>query len=133
MFSVYNEMIPLNDNFEIENDDSLTFFECIFKVRDFFKECLKYLSYLYKIYEYFKKVLYYIYCFFSLLFFALCCYLTILFLGFMCRGAKKLFLFMVSYVQHKRAQASNQPPLVVNQPILNENRSHGKKNKYELT
>ena len=119
-------MIPLNDNFEIENDDSMTFFEYFSRFRDFIKDCIRYFSYLYKIYEYFKKVLYYIYCVISLLFFAIACYLTILLLGFMYRGAKQLFFFLVSYIKYK---TPDQTLPVAYQPIMAENKTQGKRKK----
>jgi hypothetical protein len=101
MFRVYNEIIPLNDNYEIADEVSLTILERLFRVGDIFKECFKYLSYLYKIYEYVKTVLYYIYCFFSIIFFALCCFLTILLVSHICRGAKNLFYFLAISITKK--------------------------------
>jgi hypothetical protein len=66
LFRDYNETIPLNDNYEIADQVSMTFTEPVLQVKDFFKEFLNYFSYFYKIYNFVKM--------FSFIFISLCQY-----------------------------------------------------------
>jgi hypothetical protein len=101
MFRIYNDELPLNDNFEIAEEATLTVLERISLLKDFFKESFKYLSFLYKIYNYIKSAFYYIYCFFSFIFIAFCCFIFLLFMRFLYHGGKCFVFFMIDYVKNR--------------------------------
>jgi len=102
MIQVYNDIMPLNDNFEVPNEAATTYFERVLQVKDFFKEILGYLTYFQKIYNFFKSVIFYIYWFVSIIFFAICCYFLILIIGILWRLAKEFVNYMIYYLNNKK-------------------------------
>jgi hypothetical protein len=61
MFRFHNEMISLNDNYEIADQGSLLLIDRVLQVKDFFNEFLNCFSYFFKIYNFVKNVFFYIY------------------------------------------------------------------------
>jgi hypothetical protein len=100
MYRIYNDILPLDDNFEVANQ--VTMFGRVLKVGQFIKDNLKMLSFAYKIYSFIKNVLYYFYLFLTGIFFAVCCYFLILIIGYLARGFLNLMGFAYEYIKNKK-------------------------------